>query len=55
MPMVNSTSVFLSQPYQTADQGKSRVIKMKSEKLLTPSRDAVFFVQLFARAYRHTS
>ncbi len=53
--MVNSTSVFLAQPFRTSEQGKSRVIKMKSEKLLSPSRDAVFFVQLFARAYRHSS
>lgn len=53
--MVNSTSVFLSQPCESMEQGKSRVIKMKSKKLLSPSRDTVFFVQLFARAYRHTS
>ncbi len=53
--MVNSTSVFLSQSPQTIGQGKSRVIEMKPKKLLSPGRDAVFFVQLFARAYRQTS
>ena len=33
----------------------SRVIEMKPKKRMMPSRDAVFFVQLFARAYRYSS
>ncbi len=53
--MVNSTSLFLSQSHTTNRQENARVVEMKSMKPMTPSRDTVFFVQLFARAYRHSS
>ena len=44
--MVNSTPQL--------QQRQSKVIQMKP-RALAPSREAVLFVQLFARAYRYTS
>jgi len=53
--MVNSTSLFSSQCASESGRKDSKVVEIGSEKLMTPSKDAVFFVQLFARAYRHSS
>lgn len=67
VPMGNSTSYVLSDAEGTsffqqgfpadeiAQSADSKVIEMQPKSRMRPSRDAVFFVQLFARAYRHSS
>ena len=67
VPMVDSTSSVLNDAEGTsffqqdfpADEimhsADSKVIEMQPKSRMRPSRDAVFFVQLFARAYRHSS
>lgn len=64
--MGNSTSYVLSDaegtsffqqgfPADEMQSADSKVIEMQPKSRMRPSRDAVFFVQLFARAYRHSS